>query len=262
MKTGAAMPFNFRRKPLPLKAVKVLVINFRPAAVPAIWGNTSQLIEEYIEGILQASQRYLLYKIAAKLDVPKYPVLMDGRQYNDATWTRAIQDDKTAFRDAQGNYVMADYVRILQEFNIFQGIQTGQIHEVWMFGGPYFGFYESRMVGKGAFWCNAPGIEYNCRRFVMMGFNYQRGAQEMIHSFGHRAESILCRKFNSQDFQNRLYSQQPIPTPKNPFEQWLLEHGTVHRKPGGADYGQNEFVWASALKTEWWPLIMDPEKVL
>src|SRR5688572_22001779 len=221
------MPFNFRRKHTPLKISNVLVINFRPRVVPALWGNTSDLIEEFIEGILQASQRFLLYKIAAKVDVHRYPVLMDGRQYNDATWTQALQDDKTAFRDAHGSYMMADYPRIMQEFNVIEGIQANQVQEVWMFGGPYFGFYESRMVGRGAFWCNAPGIEHTCKRFVMMGFNYQRGAQEMLHSFGHRAESILSRKFNAQDFQNRLYSQQPTPPPKNPFEHFLLEHGTV-----------------------------------
>ena len=130
-----------------------------------------------------------------------------------------------------------------------------------MFGGPYFGFYESRMAGKGAFWCNAPGIERDCRRFVIMGFNYQRGGQEMIHSFGHRAESILSKHFGSQDFQNRLYGLQTPPPPKNEYEQWLLDHGTVHRKPGGTDYGQNEFAWVSALKAEWWPRIMDPNKV-
>jgi hypothetical protein len=96
----------------------------------------------------------------------------------------------------------------------------------------------------------------------MMGFNYQRGAQEMIHSFDHRAESILARQFNSQDFQNKLYGLQPVPAPKNDYEKWQLEHGTVHRKPGGADYSQNEFVWASALKTEWWPQIIDPNKVV
>src|SRR5690349_15151181 len=240
------MPFNFRRKPLPLKVSKVLIINFRPPAVPALWANTGDLIEEFIEGMLQASQKILLYKVAAKLEIQHYPMLVDGRQYNDATWTQAIQDDKTSYRDPQGNYVLADYPRIIQEFNILQGIQSGQIDEVWMFGGPYFGFYESRMAGKGAFWCNGPALEYDCRRFVMMGFNYQRGAQEMIHSFGHRAESILCRHFNSQEFQNKLYTGQPAPAPKNLFEKWLLENGTVHRKPGGDDYGQNGFVWASA----------------
>jgi hypothetical protein len=255
------MPFNFRRKPLQVKVPKVLVIDFRPAAVPQDWRTTPSLVEEFIEAMIQASHKTLVYKIVARLDIPKYPVLIDGRQYNDTTWIQALQDDKTAIRDPHGNYMLTDYQHILQEYNIMQGIQSNQIDEVWMFGGPYFGFYESRMVGKGAFWCNAPGVEQNSRRFVMMGFNYQRGGQEMIHSFSHRAESILSRHFGSQEFQNRLYGLQTPHTPKNEYEQWLLDHGTVHRKPGGTDYGQNEFTWASALKTAWWPFIIDPNKV-
>jgi hypothetical protein len=130
-----------------------------------------------------------------------------------------------------------------------------------MFGGPYFGFYESRMAGQKAFWCNAPGIEQNCKRFVMMGFNYERGVREMIHSFGHRAESILAVHFGSQQFLAKLYGQQPLPAPQNEYEKWLLEHGSVHRSPGGEDYGQNEYDWVSALKQSWWGPIIDPNVV-
>ncbi len=140
-----------------------------------------------------------------------------------------------------------------------------QIDEVWMFGGPYFGFYESRMVGKGAFWCNGPGIELNCRRFVIMGYNYQREVKEMVHDFGHRTESILARQFDSQAFLQQLYSSQPptattVPAPKNDFEQFLMARGTVHRKPGGADYSQDEIAWVTALKLEWFPPVVDPNK--
>ena len=255
------MPFDFRRNPLQVKVPKVLVIDFRPTGIPQEWTNTNSLINEYIEAMIQVSHKILINQVVANLDIPNYPLLTDGRQYNDTTWTQALADDKAAFRDPHGNYMLADYQRILQDYKILQAIQINKIDEVWMFGGPYFGFYESRMVGTGAFWCNAPGIEQKSRRFVIMGFNYQRTAQEMIHSFGHRAESILTKKYNSQDFFNCLYRQQPTPAPKNEFEQWLLDHGTVHRTPGGAEYGQNEFSWASALKPEWWPLIIDPNKV-
>jgi hypothetical protein len=255
------MPFNFRRNPLKIKVPKVLVIDFRPQAVPQEWRSALSLAEEYIEAMIQISHKILIYKIAAKLEIPAYPVLTNGLQYNDATWAKVMQDDKSAIRDPHGNFMLADYPRILQDYKILQGIQNKQIDEVWMFGGPYFGFYESRMVGKGAFWCNGPAIEQSGRRFVMMGFNYQRGLQEMIHSFGHRAESILSRHFNSQDFQNNLYKNLPTSMPKNEFEQWLLEHGTVHRTPGGVEYGQNEISWVSTLKTNWWPLVIDPNMV-
>jgi hypothetical protein len=157
--------------------------------------------------------------------------------------------------------MIADYKRILDEHKVWTPIQSGYIHEVWLFGGPYFGFYESRMVGKGAFWCNAPGLEADSHRFVVMGYNYERGVREMVHNFGHRCESILSMKYGSQNFQNLLYQQQPTPPPKNDFENFFLQKGTVHRKPGGPEYGQDEPAWVAALRPEWWPYVIDPELV-
>lgn len=260
------MVFNFRRKPTQVLAPKVLAIEFRPAAIPQDWNHSDDLIQKFITAMRQASNNLLIYQVVSKLSVLKYPVLTDGRQYDDTTWTQALNDDKSALRDAHGNYTLADYQRILQDFNILQKIQSKQLDEVWLFGGPYFGFYESRMVGKGAFWCNAPSIEQNTRRFVVMGFNYQRDVKEMVHDFGHRAESILARRYSSQSFLLQLYAPQPptaaaMPAPKNEFEQFLLANGTVHRKPGGADYSQNEITWVTALKPAWFPLVVDPNRV-
>ncbi len=257
---------DFRRKPLPVMLRKVLVIDFRPAAVPKEWNNTDDLVQQFIVTMRQATGNLLIYQVENKVSVSNYPVLLDGRQYDDATWTQANNDDKTAYRDSHGNYMLADYQRVLQDFNILQAVQSNQADEVWMFGGPYFGFYESRMVGTGAFWCNAPGIELTSRRFVMMGFNYQRDVKEMVHDFGHRAESILARQFGSQNFLQLLYAPVPpttatMPAPKNDYEKWLLVNGTVHRKPGGIDYGQDELVWVTALKPAWFPPTIDPNKV-
>jgi hypothetical protein len=241
---------------------KVLAIDFRPAAVPSSWNSTDNLIQQYIATMRQATGNLLIYEVDNKVTVPNYPVLLDGRQYNDTTWTQANTDDKTAFRDSHGNYMLADYQRIINDYNILPAIANNQIDEVWMFGGPYYGFYESRMVGKGAFWCNAPGIELNSRLFIMMGFNFQRDVKEMVHDFGHRAESILAMQFGSQNFLQMLYAQAPnMPAPKNDFEQFLLTHGTVHRKPGGADYGQDELAWVSALEPDWFPPAIDPNRV-
>jgi len=74
------MPFNFRRKPLQVGVLKVLVLDFRPAAIPQEWGNTDRLIQEYIEAMIQASHKILVYKIVDKLVVQKYPLLADSRQ--------------------------------------------------------------------------------------------------------------------------------------------------------------------------------------
>jgi hypothetical protein len=244
---------------------KVLAIDFRPAAIPSEWNSADILIPKYITAMQQATGNMLTFQLVNKLEVVQYPLLQDGRQYNDTTWKTALDDDTKAFRDAHGNYMLADYQRIIQDFNLVAQVQSGQIDEVWMFGGPYFGFYESCMVGNRAFWCNGPAIVQNCRRFVVMGYNYQRDVKEMVHDFGHRAESILARQFNSQALLNMLYSAQPpagaaLSAPKNEFEQFLITHGTVHRKPGGADYGQDETAWVTALKPEWFPPAIDPNR--
>ena len=241
---------------------KVLVIDFRPAAIPSFWNKTDSLTQKYIEAMQQASGNMLFYQVVNKQVVAKYPLLQDGRQYDDTTWKLALEDGSKAFRDSHGSYMLADYQRIIQDFKLIEQVNSQQIDEVWMFGGPYFGFYESCMVGKGAFWCNGPGIERDCRRFVIMGYNYQRDVKEMVHDFGHRAESILARYFDSQTFLRQLYSSQPpTATPQNDFEKFLMVHGTVHRKPAGADYSQDETAWVTALRPEWLPPAVDPNKI-
>lgn len=244
----------------PLKR-KVQVIDFHPAAAPAIWNRSDDLIPQYIEAMRKASKDILAYQVVDKLEVPEYPVLMDGRQYTDTTYAEVLADDRRALRDARGSYMLADYDQIIQKFDLLGKIEGAQIDEIWMFGGPYFGFYESRMVGRNAFWCNGPAIERNCRRFVIMGFNYERDVKEMVHDYGHRAENVLAKQFGSEAFLRRMYSQQPTPAPANAYEHFLFDVGTVHRKPGGVEYGQDEFAWLAAMQPEWWPPPIDPNLV-
>jgi hypothetical protein len=186
---------------------------------------------------------------------------MDGRQYSDTIYAEVLADGKRALRDANGNYELADYNLIIQKFDLLQKVESAEIDEVWMFGGPYFGFYESRMVGRGAFWCNGPAIEQDCRRFVIMGFNYERDVKEMVHDYGHRSESLLAKQFGSEMYLRKLYGQQPSFAPANAYERFLGDLGTVHRKPGGEEYGQDEFAWLAAMQPEWWPPTIDPNLV-
>jgi len=240
---------------------KVLVIDFHPGAVPARWNRSDDLIPQYIEKMRQASQGILEFQVVEKVEVPEYPVLMDGRQYTDTTYIGVLADDRRAFRDANGSYMLAEYDQIIQKFDLLDKIESDQIDEVWMFGGPYFGFYESRMVGRGAFWCNGPAMERDCRRFVIMGFNYERDVKEMVHDYGHRAESLLAKHFDSETFLRKLYRQGSATAPGNAYERFLAEVGTVHRVPGGEEYGQDEYAWLAAMQPAWWPLTIDPRLV-
>lgn len=254
---------DLRRKPKLLIAPKVLAIDFRPSAVPTAWSKTPDLIQQYISSLRTISSETLIYQVVDTLKVTSFPRLQDGRRYSNSSWLAALADDSTAFRDPHGGYMLADYNQIMEDFNLEQRVADQLIDEIWLFGGPYFGFYESRMIGKKAFWCNGPGMESPCRRFVIMGFNYQRTVREMLHDFGHRSESILSRQYGSQNYLQKLYAPLtfgPIipPPPRNEFEKFLYNHGTVHRVPGGLEYSQDEVAWLGGLKPAWFPLVVDP----
>jgi hypothetical protein len=184
-----------------------------------------------------------------------------------------MADDTKAFRDPVSHqYEPADYARILADFNVLPAVKDGSIDEVWLFGGPLFGFPESCMVGKSAFWCNGDPIQADSRRFVVMGFNYERSVREMVHDYGHRVESLLAAQFGSIAFLGAMYPKNladnaplpqaaAFPAPKNAFEQFLLDHGTVHRTIGGMAYSQDEAAWLAALQPDWWPATIDPNRI-
>ena len=252
---------DFRRNPRKIVAPKVMIINFRPVSIPPNWRAAEDLAREYVKTMRTISADTLVYQIVNIKNAKYFPVLEDGRQYDDATWTQARQNDALAYRDSRGNYMMANYTRIVQDFALLQLVRDKIIDEVWMFGGPYFGFYESRMVGRNALWCNAPGLETTGRRFVIMGFNYERDVKEMVHNFGHRAESILGAQYGSLAYVNKLYGGQPTPPPANEFETFLNTYGTTHRPPGGADYSQDEVACVTKIKEDWFPPTADPNKL-
>ena len=107
-----------------------------------------------------------------------------------------------------------DYQALLERFNVLQRIERREIDEVWVMGFPYAGLYESVMGGAGAFWCNAPPLPNTdtCkRRFVIMGFSYEREVGEMLHSYNHRCESILAQVFNCLDFLAWSYKPNRVP---------------------------------------------------
>jgi len=56
-----------------------------------------------------------------------------------------------------------DYQRLLREFDVIPMVNSGKIDEVWLFGFPYAGYYESIMAGPGAVWCNAPPLPDGAR---------------------------------------------------------------------------------------------------
>jgi hypothetical protein len=157
------------------------------------WYNTTDMVNGFLADLNEVSGGMALYQIVQRIDVDEFPAKVDGFQYTPQTYLDVLNRVTPPHMPQE-----VDYHAIIQKFDILQRVARNEIDEVWVFGFPHAGFYESIMGGPGAFWCNAPPLQNTSasrRRFVIMGFSYERYIGEMFESYGHRAESILERTF-------------------------------------------------------------------
>jgi hypothetical protein len=157
------------------------------------WYRAEDLVAAFAGDIQQYSHGLARYDIVQRFLVDEFPIKADGFRYTPQTYLDVLRG---AAQPHQPQDV--DYAAILTRFDILNKVTRGEIDEVWVFAFPYAGFYESTMGGAGAFWCNAPPLKNTAqcpRRFVMMGFSFERFVGEMLESFGHRTEAILAKTF-------------------------------------------------------------------
>lgn len=151
------------------------------------WHDPDTLTQQYIADMRTASGGIAQYEVVARREIDQFPIKEDGFRYHVPTFLRNLEQ-RGGFHQPD----TADYAAMLEELGSIERVERNEIDEVWWFGFPYAGFYESRMVGPGAFWCNAPPLPRPTRRrFVVMGFNYERDVGCMLENFGHRVESIM-----------------------------------------------------------------------
>lgn len=157
------------------------------------WKRTDDLVTGFMSDIAEYSHGMARYQVVERIDLDEFPAKVDGFRYTPQAFMDVIRNVAPPHMPQE-----VDYYAILNQFNILNRVARNEIDEVWVFGFPHAGFYESIMAGPGAFWCNAPALkntEASGRRFIIMGFSYERGVGEMLESFGHRVESIMEKTF-------------------------------------------------------------------
>ncbi len=157
------------------------------------WNDPDALAGDYIRDVRDASHGVVNYRIVERIEVDGFPLKADGFRYDVDTYLRCWRS-RRGFHQPDA----VDYLALIREFDVIDKVESGRIDEVWLFGFPYAGYYESTMGGRGAFWCNSPpvaGSEHCRRRFVIMGFNYERDVGCMLEDLGHRAESIMAQVY-------------------------------------------------------------------
>jgi len=192
-----------RPAPMPSVDLKALVLNFDPVFESKDgkrlhevcgWNDPHPLTDGYIADLAECSGGYVQYQVVEWQDVDTYPAKKDGFRYTNQSYLRC-QAGEEQWHEPDA----VDYPAILREFRIPGRIEQGDFDEVWLWGFPYAGFWESTMAGEGAYFCNSPPVEgvQTSQIFVIMGFNYQRGVGEMLENFGHRVESIMRHVYGS-----------------------------------------------------------------
>ncbi len=205
------------------------------------WNNPDNLIPQYVKDIREASYGYTNYEVVERIAVDKAPAKVDGFVYDPSEFVKCLRAGK-GFHDPDA----VDYQRILDEFKIIDRVNSGAIDEVWLFAFPYAGFYESIMGGPDAFWCNAPALEktdHAKRRFVIMGYNYQRGVGEMIENLGHRAESIMEHVYRTHQGDANLWKRFTRYDKTHPGQ---AEVGIVHYSPNS----DKDYDWGNKKKVK------------
>lgn len=205
-------PSDSPTEPAQITQSKVLLLNYDPVINPDSgitlsqqqrWYRVSDLVTGFMADMLEVSAGLVRYQIVERIDLNEFPAKTDGFRYTPQTYMDVLQQRTQPHTPQE-----VDYNAILTQYNILQRVARNEIDEVWVFGFPHAGFYESTMAGPDAFWCNAPPIKNTAaskRRFVVMGFSYERYIGEMEEAYGHRAESIMERTFTRLTGESNLW---------------------------------------------------------
>jgi len=258
------------------KTVRVMVINFDPIIEykgnkrlhEVYWGTSHDprtLAQYYINDLKECSYNWADYKIVEWVDVDCFPIKTDGFQYTDQSFCTAWESGGP-FHSPDG----IDYLKMIRDpyygYNnprtVADRVAAHEIDEVFMFGAPYFGYWEAAMAGPSPYFING-GTYYvpeAGRNFPIMGFNYERYVGEMLEDYGHRAENHMTRVYGSWNAYPPQHNWDRFSlVDKNIIDRTLYTSGcgNVHFSPNStADYqwGSYTYVWSTC--DDWlnnWP---------
>ena len=155
-----------------------------------------------------------------------------------------------------------DYNAMIDYYNFDEKRNNGEIDEVWVYSHPFAGTYESQLVGPGAFWWNSPPLDNpNLEKLLsVMGWNYERGLDCAIHSFGHRVESAMRHVYGRWDCENPDPNNWELFTRIDKDMRGQAHIGNIHFPPNGQsdyDYSNTQYVNTYADNWKRYPILLD-----
>jgi hypothetical protein len=262
------VPPDTTTEPARIITSHVLLVVYEPFMDPAgtrmsdkmKYNRPDSLVNDYLQDILEVSGGLGRYEVVQRVELNEFPALSDGFRYTSQSILPVLNRTQSHH---EPKYI--DYQAILTGLNVLPRINTREIDEVWLMGFPWAGFYESTMGGAGAFPCNSNPQTWSAgtkRRFIVMGFNYERGVGEMLHSFGHRCEAILSKTFEKIEGEANLYKKYITYDLVSPGESGL---GTIHNLPNSDkeyDYTNQRMVMSNCYDWYNFPHFLNDSRLI
>ena len=258
----------------PLKDYNVLVLNFDPIfhlqdgdkyhhELMSWWNNPHELAEQFISDMKEVSYGYVNYHITDWQDINALPTSTAGATYTLDSYYETLMVANAKYPDTYWNYdgwirreFTFDYEYYLNQYNVYNRIDSGEIDQVWIFMGPEVGVAanESAMFGRDAYWVNGTEHPSEHKPFIVYSFNYERGVGEMLENVGHCTECIMEHVMGkpnySKDYENYTdWEKFSVYDQKAPGKAGV---GNVHFAPNSLtdyDWGNNTYV--SSNCEEW-----------
>lgn len=223
------------------------------------WQDPNILLPQVVTSLRVSSGGYADYTIVSTSERNEWPKKMDGFRYDESTYNACLSNSSNCHSPDE-----ADYAQIWSDLNICSRVTSGEFDEVFIYSPPYSGIDEYALKipndqmpynNPTNYWFyqgrkkNIP--DCNGKTVFVMGWNYERGLAEAIHSYGHKIENALGltvgRGFwdgcnGNSDFDHYTCIQKDV-SPTTPVT--VAGCGNVHYPPNGAvdyDYANSTVV--------------------
>lgn len=241
------------------------------------WSNPRDLIRQISEEFHKASDGVANFQIVETHNDGKIFTRIGGKLMTIDTlayyfgsishlYGRDVKGTLQNLAEVQGK-VKFDYNAMIDYYNLDTKRNNGKIDEVWVYSFPFSGMYESQLVGPGAFWWNSPPLEHPGleKLLSVMGWNYERGVAEALHSFGHRVESAMRHIYGRWDVHNPNPNNWELFTTIDKDKPGKAQVGNIHFPPNGLhdyDYGDKRYVVTYADNWKRYPILLNQKRTV
>ena len=227
------------------------------------WNNHADLTQGTIDFFRQVTNNRLNYSVVyTSIITDGWPEKIDGFRYSEEEYL-AVLDGQSPPHSPD----TVDYNEIVNSptLDICGKANRGEIDEVWIYNGPYFGFYESTLVGPGAYWYNSPPVSgpYDCNKLIpIMGPSPERNLDCAVHNFGHRTEATMTEVYGSWQQNRTAHNWERFALVKALSPDYVYSGcGNIHYPSNGTsdyDYGNTFTVLSNCDDFANYPNLGDP----